>query len=255
MSNSNSLSDIREGKARDVNIDNLSSSIDKLAPLNEQIINMGKQMQKQHESMKSGTDSDLRRQRDSTFHPDKGSIDTSEVEVEVVMTDPVIAPDIPIPQSVFIPEPSVEMSPKNLSEEVMRIRAELQDMKDEESDSPVTIPDFSAKKKEKTYKFGATKNANTSCAIRGGSVIYGQTRMSTTATTITFEGNPEIIFVQVDAIGSILGGVKIDHASVLPTNSTDILYLPLITYTATNGVYDDGDIHHEGDFVLLSPTA
>ncbi len=53
MSNSNSLSDIREGKARDVNIDNLSSSIDKLAPLNEQIINMGKQMQKQHESMKS----------------------------------------------------------------------------------------------------------------------------------------------------------------------------------------------------------
>ena len=90
-----------------------------------------------------------------------------------------------------------------------------------------------------------SKPANNQCKITAGTVTLGGVDLSVSETTVDLSGATEFVYVKVIRATSV---VSVNHASVRPQPDSTNFYLILVSFAATDGVYDSGTIHHRGDY-------
>jgi hypothetical protein len=95
-----------------------------------------------------------------------------------------------------------------------------------------------------------SKPANNQCTISAGRIVYGTKVYSVAEDTVVLEGATEFVFVKIIRASSVS---SIEHASTYPVSNPTEFVLPLVEFTATNGVYDKGKILHKGDHVSTTP--
>ena len=96
-----------------------------------------------------------------------------------------------------------------------------------------------------------SKPANNSCKITAGCITLAGKDYEFTVDTVTLTGATEFVYVQVEY--SDTDSATLGHASAKPVSNSTYFYLVLVSFTATDGVWDSGIIRWKGDYNGAQP--
>ena len=92
--------------------------------------------------------------------------------------------------------------------------------------------------------------SGTSCTISAGTISYGDIDIAVAEDTVTLTGTPAFVYIRLTRATN---AATIAQASTRPSSDSTYAYFPLVSFTASAGVYTLDKIHHRGDIFLQVP--